>query len=138
MHHSPDTNRCIEEAWRVLKPGGQARIMVYHHPSITGLMLWLRYGLFRGKSLRQTVFDHLESPGTKTYTQAEVVKLFERFNNVHMKLVFSPGDLLLNQPSERFQGWLYRMTWKFFPRKLIRAVGQRWGLFLLITADKPV
>jgi SAM-dependent methyltransferase len=138
MHHSPDTSQCVEEAWRVLKPGGQARIMVYHHPSITGLMLWLRYGLFRRKSLRQTVFDHLESPGTKTYTEAEARRLFERFNNLHMKLVFSPGDLLLNQPSERFQGWFYRMTWKLFPRRLIRAVGQRWGLFLLITADKPL
>lgn len=138
MHHSPDTRRCVEEAWRVLKPGGQARIMVYHHASITGLMLWLRYGLFSGISLRQSVFDHLESPGTKTYTQAEAVELFERFNKVHIEIVFSPGDLLLNQPSARFQGWFYRMTWKFFPRRLIRAVGRRWGLFLLITADKPV
>ena len=55
MHHSPDTPRCLQEALRVLKPGGQARIMMYHHPSWTGLMLWLRYGLLRGKSLRQSV-----------------------------------------------------------------------------------
>jgi ubiquinone/menaquinone biosynthesis C-methylase UbiE len=40
MHHSPDTARCIREAWRVLKPGGRARIMLYHHPSVTGLLLW--------------------------------------------------------------------------------------------------
>jgi len=137
MHHSPDTRRCIEEACRVLKPGGQARIMVYHHPSMTGLMLWLRYGLFRGKSLRQSVFDHLESPGTKTYTEAEALALFEGFKNVHLKLVFSPGDLLLNQPSARFQGRFYRMIWKWFPRRLVRALGHRWGLFLLITAEKP-
>src|SRR5579863_2420865 len=57
LHHSPDTARCIREAWRVLKPGGQARIMIYHHPSLTGLMLWLRYGILRGKSLRQSVYD---------------------------------------------------------------------------------
>ena len=35
MHHSPNTPQCVREAWRVLKPAGQARIMVYHHPSIT-------------------------------------------------------------------------------------------------------
>jgi SAM-dependent methyltransferase len=137
MHHSPDTRRCVKEAWRVLKPGGQARIMVYHHPSMTGLMLWLRFGLFRGKSLRQSVFDYLESPGTKTYTEAEATELFCGFKNVSMKLVFSPGDLLLNQPSARFQGRFYRTIWKAFPRRLVRAFGRRWGLFLLITAEKP-
>jgi len=54
MHHSPNTEQCVREAWRVLKPGGIARIMIYHHPSITGAMLWLRYGFLRGKSLRQS------------------------------------------------------------------------------------
>ena len=73
MHHSPDTRQCIREAHRVLKPGGALRIMVYHHPSLTGLMLWLRYGLGRGRSLRQTVFEQLESPGTKTYSDREAV-----------------------------------------------------------------
>jgi len=37
MHHSPDTPQCIREAWRVLKPGGALRIMIYHHASLTGL-----------------------------------------------------------------------------------------------------
>jgi len=39
LHHSPDTARCFREALRVLKAGGTARIMIYHHPSLTGLML---------------------------------------------------------------------------------------------------
>src|SRR5690349_5204412 len=43
MHHSPNTQQCIREAFRVLKPGGEARIMLYAHPSLTGLMLWIRY-----------------------------------------------------------------------------------------------
>ncbi len=60
MHHTPDTARCLREAWRVLKPGGHARIMLYHHPSLTGAMLRLRYGVSRGKSLRRAVYDHLE------------------------------------------------------------------------------
>ncbi len=137
MHHSPDTARCLREAWRVLKPGGQARIMVYHHPSWTGALLWLRYGLFRGKPLRQSVYDHLESPGTKTYTQSEVKSMMSEFEDVTMQQVFSPGDLLLNRPSARFQAGLYRMVWKLYPRALVRWLGGGWGLFLLISARKP-
>ena len=137
MHHSPDTPECMRQAWRVLKPGGQARIMVYHHPSITGLMLWLRYGILGAKSLRQSVFDHLESPGTKSYTKAEALNLVKDFENVKMQVVFSPGDLLLHQPSPRFQSGFYRAIWKLFPRALVRAFGRRWGLFLLINATKP-
>ncbi len=138
MHHSPNTPQCVREARRVLKPGGQARIMVYHHPSITGAMLWLRYGVFRRKSLRRSVFDHLESPGTKTYTRAEALTLLDGFTDIRMQVVFSPGDLLLHEPSARFQSGFYKLVWKLFPRSLVRMFGHRWGLFLLITATKTV
>ncbi len=137
MHHSPSTPQCVAEAWRVLKPGGHARIMIYHHPSLTGAMLWLRYGLLRGKSLRQCVFDHLESPGTKSYTIPEANQLMAGFRDVTTRVEFSPGDLLLHQPSMRFQTSFYRLVWKFFPRPLVRRFGSCWGLYLLITASKP-
>ena len=137
MHHSPDTPQCIREAHRVLKPGGQLRIMIYHHPSLTGLMLWLRYGMWRGKSLRQTVFEKLESPGTKSFTLREAGQLLDPFENIKLRVVFSPGDLLLNKPSPRFQGWFYRTVWALYPRWIVRGLGQRWGLFLLISARKP-
>jgi SAM-dependent methyltransferase len=137
MHHSPDTPRCLQEAFRVLKPGGEARIMLYHHASLTGLMLWLRYGLWRAQSLRQCVYDRLESPGTKTYTAAEVRTLMSDFEDLTVEQVFSPGDLLLHQPSSRFEGTVYTMTWKLFPRFLVRRLARRWGLFLLIAARKP-
>lgn len=136
MHHSADPAQCVREARRVLKPGGQLRIMIYHHRSLTGLMLWLRYGLLRGKSLRQAVFDHLESPGTNSYTQEEALRLLEGFEGIHMRQEFSPGDLLLHQPSERFRGVFYRMIWRMYPRDLARALGRRWGLFLMISARK--
>ena len=137
MHHSPDTARCIAEAWRVLKPGGSARIMLYHHPSLTGVMLWLRYGMWRGQSLRRCVYERLESPGTKTFTKNEVLALMEKFDNVRLRQVFSPGDLLLHKPSTRFQGRAYKVLWTLFPRRIIQVLGKPLGLFLLITATKP-
>lgn len=138
MHHSPDTLRCIREARRVLKPGGVLRIMIYHHPSLTGFMLWLRYGLLPGKSIRNTVYDELESPGTKSYTQGEAGALLDGFEDVEMRQVFSPGDLLLNQPSARFSSRFYRLIWTLYPRPLVRRFGRKLGLFLLISASKPV
>lgn len=136
MHHSPDTQKCLDEAWRVLKPGGTARIMLYHHASLTGIMLWLRYGIWRGQSVRRCVYERLESPGTKTFTKTEVKRMMSRFERVHVQQVFSPGDLLLSKPSSRFQSPIYRLAWKLFPQELMRRFAQRWGLFLLIAAYK--
>src|SRR5947208_9448784 len=58
MHHSPNTAKCLKEAWRVLKPDGEARIMLYHHASLTGIMLWLRYGIWRAQSIRRCVSEN--------------------------------------------------------------------------------
>lgn len=138
MHHSPDPAQCLREARRVLKPGGQARIMLYHHPSLTGAMLWLRYGVGRRKSMRQSVYNHLESPGTKTYTEDEIRSMMSGFENLSFRQVFSPGDLLLNQPSARFQSGRYRLAWKLYPRRLARRWARGWGLFMLVSAQKPL
>jgi ubiquinone/menaquinone biosynthesis C-methylase UbiE len=138
MHHSPNPAKCISEAWRVLTPGGEACIMLYHHVSLTGIMLWLRFGLWRGQSIRQCVYENLESPGTKTFTRSEAFELMRDFENVSIDQVFSPGDLLLHEPSARFSGRFYRVIWKLFPRALIRQIGKRWGLFLLIRGKKPL
>ena len=138
MHHSPDTARCLQEARRVLKPGGEARVMLYHHASLTGIMLWLRFGWWRGQSLRQCVYEQLESPGTQTFTRDEVLSMMKPFESVKIEQVFSPGDLLLHAPSSRFQHPAYAVIWKIFPREFIRKVARRWGLFLLITARKPM
>ena len=33
LHHTPDTQRAVDEIWRVLRPGGRAVVMLYHRDS---------------------------------------------------------------------------------------------------------
>jgi SAM-dependent methyltransferase len=140
LHHSPDTPRAIQEVLRVLKPGGEARLMVYHVPSWTGFLLWAVHGAARLRpwlSPRQAIHDHLESPGTKAYTLPEAQALMRGFVDVRVETALLAGDLLAMRPSARYQGPLHRLAWAVYPRGLIRRFGAALGLGLLITARKP-
>lgn len=139
LHHSPDTPRAIREVHRVLKPGGRARIMVYHVPSWTGWMLWGVHCLAKlrpWRSPRWAIYHHLESPGTKAYTLAEARELCAAFARVDVRAQLGNGDLLLMRPDSKYQAWPYRLMWKLYPRRFVRLTGDRFGLFLLIEATK--
>lgn len=142
LHHTPDTERAFSEAFRVLTPGGTLKAMVYHVPSWTAWMLWLRYGLLRGRLLaspRRCMYENLESPGTKAYTVAQGRRMLEGlgFTGVRLQTKLGPGDLLAIRPSRRYQRLLYRLVWALYPRWLVRLLGHRFGLYLLMTAQKP-
>jgi len=139
LHHSPDTRRAVREVHRVLKPGGTALIMVYHHPSWVGLMLWgLHYAvrLRPWVSPRQAVFEHLESPGTKAYTLAEAKDLVAMFDRSDVRPQLAHGDLLLMPPAAKYRRWHHKLAWKLYPRWAVRLLGDRLGTGLLIEAVK--
>jgi len=139
LHHSPDTARCIAEVARVLRPGGTARIMIYHTYSMVGYMLWLRYALLRGRPftrLRTIYARHLESPGTKAYSVAEARALFASFRTVTITTHQGHGDLLTSQAGQRHQGKLLAVARAVWPRWLIRRVLPTHGLTMMITATK--
>lgn len=139
IHHSPDTRAAIAEIHRVLRPGGEARVMIYHVPSLGGFLLWGVHGLARGRpwlSPREAIYSHLESPGTKAYTLAEARALFAAFAEVRVSTALLAGDLLTMRPSGRYQGALARLAWRLYPRGILSRVGGRLGTGLLVRARK--
>ncbi|MGP1274260.1 MAG: class I SAM-dependent methyltransferase [Caulobacterales bacterium] len=139
LHHSPDTPRAIAEVHRVLRKGGEARVMIYHTWSMIGLMLWLRYGLLAGRpwrSLEYLYAHHLESPGTKAYTVEEARTMFAAFEDVSIETVLTHGDLLESEAGQRHRGAFLSLARKIWPRGLIRRLLPAAGLFMLIRARK--
>lgn len=139
LHHSPKTSKAIKEVHRVLRTNGITRIMIYHTYSLTGYMLWIRYGLLAGKpftTLKDIYANYLESPGTKAYTKTEALDLFDMFSEVNIKIQLSFGDLLEGAVGQRHSGILLTIAKKIWPRWLLRLMARNHGLFLLIEAKK--
>lgn len=141
LHHSPNTTKAFSEAYRVLKPKGTLKAMVYHHPSWVAVTLYILQGLLKGKfyyPLRKVVFDHLESPGTKTYTLSEMREILGEigFANVKVWSMLSVGDLMTMKLSGKYQSTLHKGFYLLYPRWLVRLLGDRFGLNLFIVAEK--
>lgn len=139
IHHSPETSKAVNEIYRVLKNGGEAKIMIYHKWSIVGYMLWLRYGLFRLNpfiSLKEIYDKYLESPGTKAYTIQEAREMFHQFSDVQISTVLTHADLLTSEAGQRHRGSLLKIARMLFPRFIIRSFFHKHGLFMLIKAIK--
>jgi len=139
LHHSPDTPRAISEVYRVLKPGGSARVMIYHRWSLVGFMLWTRYGLLKlrpWRSLSQIYARYLESPGTKAYSVPAARRLFAAFSDVRIRTVLSHGDLLESEAGQRHRGMWLSVARRVWPRTLLRRLAPGFGLFMLVDARK--
>lgn len=139
LHHSPNTPQAIKEVYRVLRPGGLTRIMIYHKYSLTGYMLWIRYGLLSGRpfrSLYDIYFNQLESTGTKAYSIDEARVMLSQFAKVDTKVQLNFGDLLEGAVGQRHRGILLSVAKRLWPRKLLRVLFKNHGLMLLIEAQK--
>jgi SAM-dependent methyltransferase len=140
IHHSPDTPAAVREIARVLRPGGRARVMIYHRRSLVGFMLWLRYGLLAGRpgrSLDAIYARYLESPGTKAYSPSRARDMFAGFDDVRVTSELGPGDLLLGAAGQRHRGPLLDVARRLYPRWAVRRWLSHCGLYLLIEGTRP-
>lgn len=79
LHHTPNTEKAIRELVRVVRPGGEVKIMLYNRHSWCAYHSWVKFALLKGrpwKSIRWVMWHHQESVSTTTYTRSEVFKMF--------------------------------------------------------------
>lgn len=132
IHHTPNMPAAIAEIHRVLRPGGELRVMIYHRLSWVVLRLWARHALFAGRpwrGFRDVLAHHMESAGTQAYRRAEAQALFQCFANLRLRTVLTPYDALIMGDRHR---WLNAIL-----PHLVRATGDRLGWFLLVAGVKP-
>lgn len=127
LHHTPETAVAIREAYRVLRPGGTAKVMLYHRNSWGyWVELMFRHGLLRGELFRGLspaeimgkYVEHSETearPLVKVYSRREVRNLFSRFREVRVEVdqmirseIYFVGGLL---PDAVFDTLRRRIGW---------------------------
>jgi SAM-dependent methyltransferase len=132
LHHTPDTACAVREAYRVLRPNGQARVMLYHRGSLGywGQVI-IRHGILRGELLRGNSPANIMSkyvefnegggnPLVKVYSRREARELFSMFREVKVQVA------QLTRPEFYFLG---RVIPKGMFRRLERSIG--WNVIVL-------
>lgn len=142
IHHTPDTEKAIKEIYRVLKPRGTAKIMIYNARGLTFYYQWILFALLKmkpWKSVREIAFYHNESCGTKLYTKKEANKLFSDFTTVNIETIVDAGDTLNFMLSDRYRkNMLIRSLHKigFFMKYFQKLIPSGFGTTMLIEATK--
>ncbi|WP_271255189.1 class I SAM-dependent methyltransferase [Pseudanabaena sp. Chao 1811] len=118
LHHTGDLPQSISEVYRVLKPGGQAVIMLYNRNSFRQLVQvpWQRFKQFFKRNSKQNFATFVRSlydsnavgeaaPHTDYVSSSQVKSLFSDFSNVSIEVqnfdtyVLFDGKLVINRES---------------------------------------
>ena len=120
LHHSPDTQRAVDEVRRVLKPGGKAFIMLYSKYSLNNFAHWVLRKPFEMSKAKPDA----DAPVTRRYSERELAHLFRAFQGASFR-----------------KRYLFGAGWKpiayFVPTLVNDLVGRVAGWHWLIVATKP-
>jgi len=136
IHHSSRTGRVVREIARVLRPGGECRIMVYNRASTWAYSILLRDHLLKGRFLRHTFEETLyrSSDGftARFYVQEQFEDLFRAFfKDVSSEIMGQESDVI---PLPR---QLRKYALRLMPQSYMRSAQSRRGSFIFLTASRP-
>jgi ubiquinone/menaquinone biosynthesis C-methylase UbiE len=140
IHHSANTRKIIKEMHRVLRPGGEARIMVYHrnfwnYRLFAGLIGGIVHGhLFKTKSFHKASQLMTDGAIARLYTTDEWKALVSDLFEVKMIRILGSKMGLVPLPSSRLKKGLMSII----PNNLSQFLNSRMrlGTFLYSTLRK--
>jgi ubiquinone/menaquinone biosynthesis C-methylase UbiE len=128
LHHVPNTQKALDEIWRVLKPGGRLILMFYHSHSAKYQFKYSVYSWFTGKSRQQLVneFDGVGNPKGTVYSRRELGNMLSKFIEIQMHVGYlQTSDIILRGA-------------RFFPDKFFAPLAGLLGWNLYAKARKPM
>jgi SAM-dependent methyltransferase len=144
LHHTPDMLAALRDIRRVLRPGGEARVIVYNRNSFHYWLTQVVFnGIARGQLFREGSMAGVLSrsveysrigarPLVRVYTSAQMRKLMQNagFTNVSVTVRhFRAVDTPLTYPLRRFQ--------TLNDPKLLDRIGRVGGWYIVATGRKP-
>ena len=142
IHHSADAERIIREASRVLKTGGQFRLMVYNRRAVDSYVKIVR-GILTGKPLHGMSMNDILSYYTdgyiaRYYTRPELSQLINANNlNTVSTSILGQTSELLPLPGAGITGRFKYALLPKLPKGLTERVLRSVGSFLFAVAIKP-
>jgi len=164
LHHSLDTDACVEEVYRVLKPGGTTVIMLYSRISSAFMFNILPRGIVTGEIFRwpeaewigrltegKPKFSSTRNPITRVYTRRAMQSLFGQFDIVSLrKWSFQFDNFCIPRLTQVRRWVLQRIGFKLHPGGVIvygqpvvpdtameRYLGRFLGFGWVLKATKP-
>lgn len=140
LMHSPNTQKAVNEIYRVLAPGGKTGAMIYNKNSLHWkYFIWFGKGILKLKLLKYSkqelsnrYTDGYAVGGnmlTKFYTPKEAMEMYQQFSR--KKVEVYDGDKMM----DFFPHRLFPLG-KFLPLGVKRWCSKKWGQTLWVEAIK--
>lgn len=136
IHHSSCTTRIVREIARVLRPEGEARVMVYNRESFKARYLLARYyvlaGEFRRRTRDEVLWNHTDGFLARHYPP-------ELFNDLLQGFFTHAETKVLGMESDAFPlpQAVRRLIAPLFSAEKKRRMASKRGYFLFAIASRP-
>lgn len=139
IHHSSNPKKIVSEIARVLRPGGEVRLMVYHRRSIN-CYVSLLCGFLNGRLLKRGVEETLNyySDGliAKYYTQEEFERLFTPYFDLIKTSILGQKNELVPIPGRGIFSKFKKSLTHIIPDSWASTILAHVGGFVFLTAQK--